>query len=206
MCRPLPVAQQRRQVRSSLSAPAQHAGFVFSHQLLELPRLRRRQHFYRSYLFVHPSNWIRHAAGFARCRCSISLHETRPNPAILFASAVYLDREHAAQADRKFDAWLTSPCGIAIDPQASRTCQPPPLRCSRFQEALHGCASDHRHNREAQGQVQGRSPRSEPELTSSSLRLPKWLGDIAEEYDSLLARKGSVMISPELEERWRPWA
>jgi len=52
---------------------------------------------------------------------------------------VHLTREHAAHADRKFDAWLMSPCGIAIDPQASRTCQPPPLRCSRFQETLYGC-------------------------------------------------------------------
>ncbi len=53
---------------------------------------------------------------------------------------VHLTREHAAHADRKFDAWLMSPCGIAIDPQASRTCQPPPLRCSRFQETLYGCS------------------------------------------------------------------
>ena len=53
---------------------------------------------------------------------------------------VHLTREHAAHADRKFDAWLMSPCGIAIDLQASRTCQPPPLRCSRFQETLYGCS------------------------------------------------------------------
>src|ERR1022692_2343877 len=71
--------------------------------------------------------------------------ETDPTFRIIFLYRTILDRhsllvvrsirEDASQADRKFDAWLMSPCGIAIDLQASRTCQPPPLRSSRFQEA-----------------------------------------------------------------------